>query len=151
VHGEAPVTKVRQRGAEVEDLRREWCVIALRVFLAQLAPGLSDGQRAYSDWRRGTGWPPHSAFNDYRGLTALRSEARQANAESRRRSGQSVDGATVARGQELTARFRPGQSENGPSPAAPPATPPRVKSVPFGEAVRKMLGGTTAEAMPPKQ
>ncbi|MGH2761122.1 MAG: hypothetical protein ACRDLD_00770, partial [Thermoleophilaceae bacterium] len=100
-------SRLRSRGAEVEDLRREWCVIALRVFLASRRPAERDGQRAYADWRWGTRWPAHGAFNKHGGLEALRAEARKANAEEQRRTGTPVSDATLARGEELTARFRP--------------------------------------------
>lgn len=151
VSGNGQSAKPRQRGAEVEGLRQEWCIIALRIFLAQLRSGDSAGQRAYADWRRDTGWPPHGAFNKHGGLEVLRSEARRANAQEQRLTGKPVSDATLARGEELTARFRPAKDRDQSKPGAGAGTQPRVASVPFEEAVRAVLVGPTAEAMPPKQ
>lgn len=149
--GDGNEPKPRQRADEAERLRREWCVIALRVFLAQLRASERDGQRDYADWRQGTGWPAHGELTRRGGLELLRTEARKANAAEQRRTGKKVSDAALVRGEELTARFRPAKGRGKSRAATAAVTRPQVTPVRFEETVRFVLGALTAEAMGPKQ
>lgn len=127
----AQTGRPRQRFSRVpldrEAVRRELCIIALRVWLRGLRSREKRTQTAYLAWRRGTKWPPPSAFTRFGGFTALKDEAAAVN----RRYAQAGVGhghEVRARGEailaDLEARKRPGKpSGDG---AVPRPEPPAV-------------------------
>ena len=99
----------------------ELCVLALRMWLAELAPGDSQGLRSYRTRRRGTSWPTQAAMDRHGGFGALRDLARAANAASRRSSGAPMTDFDRARLKELLAGRRPGHRPGrGPADRDPP-------------------------------
>lgn len=124
------------------ELRRELAVLSLRVWLDSTPTSAKRVRAEYVRWQVGGDWSSASTLNRHGGFAALKREAREANAEARRRDGSEVPGAALARADAIRAEMEAidaaGQTR-------------QPKPVPFGDALRAVLAGPHAEAEAPKQ
>jgi hypothetical protein len=114
-----------ERNAEHE----EFCVLALRIWLASLKPTDRDSRDRYLTWQVGSGWPAPRHFDQHGGLKLLRERARRDNNTCRREQGKPVRKADRERAERLRDRIR--------------ATTP-LADVPFVDALRAVLAGPHA-------
>lgn len=127
------------RADEVATVRtakfEELCVLALRIWLADVGGRGGTTREDYLSWQVGTGWPAPSKFAPYGGFKALRARAREANAAERRQHGQPLTDMTRRRAETLRRHLTT-------------ATP---DPVPFPDALKVVLARPHADGQPPKQ
>lgn len=137
----APRRNQLQTSPRLIELRREFAVLSLRMWLVERS---NTGKRIRADylaWRPGTGWTSASLFDQYGGFAALKREATAENAAARRAGSSDIAADILARAEAARGELRAIQTEGQAIQPDP---------VPFSEALGIVLAGPHATASPAK-